>query len=218
MEDSFGGEQTPRCSLNTAAATGDRGHFPLKPHCHLLCDANSPGLPRPKPCADADSGRRSVGLRIRVIVVGPPERREVPAEVQFEVARDAVTDAADLGTARLRTWQGQQWEEQVDAGLKLGSCWPPEPIDLGLRRGQRFTIERSQTPDERIDKRVEVFIVQRAVHPAISLGDISIEIVTAKDDLKRARAAYQTREPFQRSAARDQSDADLGVAEQGALE
>jgi hypothetical protein len=26
-------------------------------------------------------GRRSVGLHMRVIVVGPPERREVPAEV-----------------------------------------------------------------------------------------------------------------------------------------
>ena len=46
-------------------------------------------------------GRRSVGLRIRVIVVRPPERRQVPAEVQFEVTRNAVTDIADLGTARL---------------------------------------------------------------------------------------------------------------------
>jgi hypothetical protein len=36
-----------------------------------------------------------------------PERREVPAEVQFEVARSAVTDTADLGTARLRTGLGQ---------------------------------------------------------------------------------------------------------------
>src|SRR6202045_3994362 len=78
-------------------------------------------------------------------------------------------------------------------------------------------VERGQTPDERIDERVEVVIVQRAVHPAIALGDISIEIVAAEDDLKCARAADQTREPFQRSAARDQSDADLGVAEQGAL-
>src|ERR1700730_18414148 len=31
----------------------------------------------------------------------PPERGEIPAEVQFEVARNAVTDIADLGTARL---------------------------------------------------------------------------------------------------------------------
>jgi len=80
-------------------------------------------------------GRRSVGLRLGVIVVRPPERREVPAEVQFEVARNAVTDVTNLRTARLRTWQGQQWEEQVDARLELGSCRRPEPIDLGLRRG-----------------------------------------------------------------------------------
>ena len=66
------------------------------------------------------------------MVVSSPERREVPAEVQFEVAPNAVTGITDLGTARLRTWQGQQWEEQVAARLKLGSCRRPEPIDLGL--------------------------------------------------------------------------------------
>ena len=30
--------------------------------------------------------------RVRVIIARPPERREVPAEVQFEVARNTVTD------------------------------------------------------------------------------------------------------------------------------
>ncbi len=49
-------------------------------------------------------GRRSVGLLIRVIVVRPPERWEVPAEVQFEVAPNTVTDVTNLRTARLRTW------------------------------------------------------------------------------------------------------------------
>src|ERR1700745_4415300 len=93
----------------------------------------------------------------------------------------------------------------------------PEPIDLGLHRHSRFTAERGQTPDKRIDKRVEVVIVQRAVHPAIALRDIGIEIVAAEYDLECPRSADQAREPFQRSAARDQSDADLGVAEQGAL-
>ena len=74
---------------------------------HLLCAVDSPGIGGPKPRAAANSRRQAVGLRIRVIVVRPPERREVPAEVQFEVARDTVTDTADLGTARLRTGQGQ---------------------------------------------------------------------------------------------------------------
>src|ERR1700722_6070245 len=158
-------------------------------------------------------GRQSARLRLRVIIVRLPERRQVPSEVQFEVARNAVTDVADLGTARLCTGQGQQWEEQVVARLKLGSCRRPESIDLGLRCGQRFTVERGQTPGERIDERVEGVIVQRAVHPAIALGDISVEVVTAEHDLKCPRAADQARQPFQRSAARDQSDADLGVAE-----
>src|ERR1700733_2524097 len=131
-------------------------------------------------------GRRSAGLRIRVIDVRPPERREAPAKVQFEVAPDAVTDITNLRTARLRAWQGQEWKEQVDARLKLGSCRPPEPIDLGLRRGQRFMVERGQTPDERLDKGIEAVVVQRAVYPAIALGDISVEVVTAQDDLKRS--------------------------------
>jgi len=90
-----------------------------------------------------------------VIVVGRPERRQVAAEVQFEVARNAVTDVADLGTARLGAGPGEGREEQVVARLQLGCCRQPEPIDLRLRRAQRFAIERGQPPGERIDKRVE---------------------------------------------------------------
>jgi len=41
-----------------------------------------------------------------VIVPRPPEQRQVPAEVQFEVAANTVTDIPELGTARLRIWQG----------------------------------------------------------------------------------------------------------------
>jgi hypothetical protein len=37
--------------------------------------------------------------------------------------------------------------------------------------------------------------------------------LAAEDDLKHPRAVDRVREPFQRSAARDQSDANLGVAE-----
>jgi hypothetical protein len=46
------------------------------------------------------------GLRICVIAARPPERRQVPAEVQFEIAANTVTDIPELGTARLRIWQG----------------------------------------------------------------------------------------------------------------
>src|ERR1700722_19927294 len=84
--------------------------------------------------AAADSGRRSVGLLIRLIGVRPPKRRQVPAEVHFEVARSAVTDTAQLGTARLRIWQGQHWEDHLVTRLELGSRRHPVPIDLGLRR------------------------------------------------------------------------------------
>src|SRR5262249_11171015 len=139
------------------------------------------------------------------------------AEVQLEVAANTITDITNLLTTRLRTGQGQQREEQIVTRLKFDSCRRPEPIDLGFRRGQCFTVERGQTPDESIDKGVEVVIIQRAVHPAISLSDISVEVVAAQHDLKCPRAADQTWEPLQSSAARDQSDADLGVAEQGAL-
>src|ERR1700693_4283173 len=76
---------------------------------------------------------------IRVIVVRPPERREVPAEVQFEVAPNTVTDITNLRTARLRSWQGQQWAEQVVARLKLGSCRRPEPIVPSGRKTQTFS-------------------------------------------------------------------------------
>ena len=52
--------------------------------------------------------RYGVGLGLRVVVVRPPERREVPAEVQFEVAPKTVTDTTDLGTARLCPGRGQR--------------------------------------------------------------------------------------------------------------
>ena len=70
-----------------------------------------------------------------VMVVRPPERREVPAEVQFEVARNAVTHTADPGAARPLTGPSQGREEHVVARLELGSCRRPEPTELGLRRG-----------------------------------------------------------------------------------
>jgi hypothetical protein len=49
--------------------------------------------------------KKSTSLRtvfVDVIVIRPPKRRQVPAEVQFEVARNAVADTTDFGTARLR--------------------------------------------------------------------------------------------------------------------
>jgi hypothetical protein len=142
-------------------------------------------------------------LRCRVIVVGAPERGEIPAEVQFEVAWNAVTDVADLGAARLCTGQGQQREKQIGARLHLGSGRGSEAIDLGLCCGQRFAVEGGQAADEGIDKRVELVIFQRAVHPAVALCDIRIEIVAAEDDLKCARATNQAREPFEGSATRN---------------
>jgi hypothetical protein len=53
--------------------------------------------------------------------VAGTERRQVPAEVQFEVARNAVTHTADSGTARQPTGPGQGREERVVARLELGS-------------------------------------------------------------------------------------------------
>src|SRR5690349_660586 len=86
-------------------------------------------------------GRPSTRLLIRTTVVRRSEPGEVPAEVQFEVARNTVTDVADLRTARLRTGQGKQREEQVIARLELGSCRHPEPINLGLCSGKGLMIE-----------------------------------------------------------------------------
>ena len=74
-------------------------------------------------------------MRTCAMVVRQPEPREVPAEVQFEVARNAVTDITELGAARLRAGPGQHWENHGVARLKLGSCRRAEPIDLRLGRG-----------------------------------------------------------------------------------
>src|SRR5271166_4599610 len=59
------------------------------------------------PAEFRNPGRRSVGPHTRVMVVRPPQRREVPAEVQFEIARNAVTDITELCAARLRAGPGQ---------------------------------------------------------------------------------------------------------------
>src|SRR6202162_1409726 len=73
-------------------------------------------------------GRRSVALLTRVIVVRPPERKQVPAEVQFEVARDAVTDVADLGTARLCTVGWPVLDVFSRAGLLILFPWETRPV------------------------------------------------------------------------------------------
>jgi hypothetical protein len=61
-------------------------------------------IPARRPCAFGSvllwGGRLVIAVRL-------PERREVPAEVQFEITPDTVTDTADLGAARLRTGHGQ---------------------------------------------------------------------------------------------------------------
>jgi hypothetical protein len=91
-----------------------------------------------------------------------PSAGRLPAEVQFEVAPNAVTHTADPGTAPPLTGPRQGSEEHVVTRLELASCRRPEPIDLGFHRAWRFTVERGQTPDERLDKRVEVVIVRMA--------------------------------------------------------
>ena len=50
---------------------------------------------------------------MRAVVDGLPQRREVPAEVQFEVARNAVADAEELGTARLRVGRARVFQIEV---------------------------------------------------------------------------------------------------------
>jgi hypothetical protein len=73
--------------------------------------------------------------RIRAIAIRPSKRREVSAEVQFEVAANGVTDITEPGTARLRIGPAQHWEDHVVARLKLASCWPAAPTNLRLGRG-----------------------------------------------------------------------------------
>jgi hypothetical protein len=79
---------------------------------------------------------------------------------------------------------------------------------MGLRRSQRLAVERSYTPGEGINKLVEVVVIERAVHPSITLDDVSIEIVAAEYDLQCPRVSNQAWKPFQCSAAWDQPDAD----------
>src|SRR5579859_3976745 len=65
--------------------------------------------------ASKNIAQGSAGLVTRIIVVRGPERRQVSAEVQFEVAWNAITDIANLGATRLGIGQSQQWEKQVGA-------------------------------------------------------------------------------------------------------
>jgi len=56
------------------------------------------------------TGKKAVYADLEVSVSSSsarPNPWEVPAEVQFEVAPNTVTDITDLGTARLRTGHGQ---------------------------------------------------------------------------------------------------------------
>src|SRR5579863_227860 len=117
---------------------------PQTPGFQAVCASLKAGAMGLRGAGFRNPGRRSTRLSIRAMVVRRSELREVAAEVQFEIASSAVTDISNLRAAGLRTGQGKQWEEQVVARLKLGSCRHPEPIDLGLRSGKGFMIERGQ--------------------------------------------------------------------------
>jgi hypothetical protein len=90
---------------------------------------------------------RSVGLRVCGIVLRRPKRREVPAEVQFEVAPKTVTDITELGAARLRTGPRQGWEEHVVARLKLDSCRHPEQCQIENPLACRACVRKAKGSD-----------------------------------------------------------------------
>src|SRR3984885_14044422 len=95
------------------SSIGETSDLRVCPHlggAHLLMGRWRTSVPSSEIQGDDQSGCVTVSSFVR-----PPERREVPAEVQFEVAPNTVTDITNLRTARLRTGHGQQWKEQVVA-------------------------------------------------------------------------------------------------------
>src|SRR5690348_14407866 len=117
---------SPACLFIHLSMAGSRSTAPLNRNksvfiVTLLFSRSASDSPLIKmPGRVQNTGRPSVGMPGRGIVVRP-ERRQVSAEVQFEVAANAVTNITNLRTASLRAWQGQQREEQVVARLQFGS-------------------------------------------------------------------------------------------------
>src|SRR5690348_2495785 len=87
-----------------------------------------------------------------------------------------------------------------------------EPL-LGGR--QRVTVERQHAPDEPVDEVIELGFRNGSVDPAVLLGGVRVEVVATEHYLDRVRPPDQQREALGRAAARNQTEPNLRLAEDG---
>ena len=87
--------------------------------------------------------------------------------------------------------------------------------DRRLRVGDGVGRERGDAPRERVDERVQLVRVQGAVDVPPALGGLGVDVATAEDDLERAAAADQRRQPLRPAAAGDDPHRDLGLGQDG---
>ena len=83
-----------------------------------------------------------------------------------------------------------------------------------LPRGGRPLVDQTLGGRQLVDEGVELVVGQCPVDPAVALGGVGVEILPACDDLQRAGAADQARQPVDASAARHDAEAYLRLREE----
>ena len=134
----------------------------------------------------ADYGKQRCGDQPGCLPVSSSSARpnlgEVSAEVQFEVARNAVTDMCGSWHGALaHRAEAEKWEDtsrrSTEARRRLASrtrlIWAFAAASVFHGR------TRPDAGQEHRQQESSLVIIQRAVHPAIALVDISVEIVAS---------------------------------------
>ena len=109
-------------------------------------------------------------------------------------------------------------EEVGQGGRELAVGGQRHPVDVGLRARDRVVIEAREPRAAIASTSSSSSVVgDRPVDVPVLLRARSVEIVGHEQDLERAPASDQPRQPRRRTAARDHSGSDLELAEQRVL-
>src|SRR5262249_54103372 len=107
-------------------------------------------------------------------------------------------------------------EREVEAMRLLEKAvveWPAGGVDRPLRQADGRGREGGDPACEPIDERPELVRRQGPVDVAVPLGELGVEVLAAQDDLERAGASDEAREPLRAAPAREDAHRHLGLTE-----
>ena len=138
-------------------------------------------------------------------------------EIQFELITLPIPELLHFGSTGLRSWPSHRLKEGSIAGRDFFGFRNSGSTEESLGSPESLLVERRNLQSERFDISVKPSVIDGAINHPIGFGGVRVEIIGAQDDFKRPGSSDQTRQPFNCPTARDNTDADFRLAEDGFL-